>query len=116
MTMRPRRWVLATPATKEWMVDKAAASGADVVFLDLEDAVVPAAKEDARKQAVEGLTSRDWGAISFSAGDALARRHLEAVEQGEATGQGAVGLDGVLVDAVHLRWARQVLAQAKQEV
>lgn len=299
MTIRPRRSVLATPATKEWMFDKAAVSGADVVFLDLEDAVVSAAKEGARKHAVDGLTGRDWGAteravringldtpwahddviavvtgvrdsvdtlvvpkataardiwwvdvllsqleaklglakridlhavienveglvnvekiakasprltaISFGTGDyslsqgarvganleptspypgdiwqyarskivvaaraagvaaidsaypdyrdhtgfeqaaqraaalgfsgklaihpdqvaianrvfssseeeiALARRHLEAVEQGEATGQGAVGLDGVLVDAVHLRWARQVLAQAKQE-
>lgn len=299
MTTRPRRSVLATPATKEWMFAKAAASGAGVVFLDLEDAVVPAAKEDARKQAVEGLTGHDWGAteravringldtpwahddviavvtgardsvdtlvvpkataardiwwvdvlltqleaklglakriclqavienvegllnveeiakasprltaISFGTGDfsvsqsarvganlepttpypgdiwqyarskivvaaraagvaaidsaypdfrdhtgfehaavraatlgfsgkltihpdqvtianrvftpseeeiALARRHLEAVEQGEATGQGAVGVDGVLVDAVHLRWAQQVLAQTEQE-
>ncbi|GAA5107675.1 CoA ester lyase [Haloechinothrix salitolerans] len=43
------------------MFGKAAASGADVVFLDLEDAVVPAAKEDARDEAVEALTGRDWG-------------------------------------------------------
>lgn len=61
MTVRARRSVLATPASKEWMFDKAAACGADVVFLDLEDAVVPAAKETARSKVIEGLRGCDWG-------------------------------------------------------
>jgi len=39
---RPRRSELATPASNDDMFAKAAASGADLVFLDLEDACAPA--------------------------------------------------------------------------
>ncbi len=40
---------------------KPAASAADVVFLDLEDAVAPAAKDQARAQAVAALNDIDRG-------------------------------------------------------
>ncbi len=43
------------------MCEKAAKSGADLVFLDLEDACAPAAKEAARATAVAALTGLDWG-------------------------------------------------------
>ena len=43
------------------MCEKAAKSGADLVFLDLEDACAPAAKESARGIAVGALTGCDWG-------------------------------------------------------
>jgi citrate lyase subunit beta/citryl-CoA lyase len=43
------------------MCEKAAASGADLVFLDLEDACAPVAKEGARRTAVAALTGLDWG-------------------------------------------------------
>ncbi len=43
------------------MCEKAAASGADLVFLDLEDACAPVAKEAARGTAVDALTGCDWG-------------------------------------------------------
>jgi citrate lyase subunit beta/citryl-CoA lyase len=43
------------------MCEKAAASDADLVFLDLEDACAPAAKESARAIAVAALTDLDWG-------------------------------------------------------
>lgn len=56
-----RRSELATPATSDRMFDRAAASGADLVFLDLEDAVAPARKVEARSGAVAALTGRDWG-------------------------------------------------------
>ncbi|MFV2177167.1 HpcH/HpaI aldolase/citrate lyase family protein [Actinomadura sp. LOL_016] len=59
--MRPRRSELATPANSEHMCEKAAKSGADLVFLDLEDACAPAAKEAARATAVAALTELDWG-------------------------------------------------------
>ena len=36
-------------------------SGADLVFLDLEDACAPSAKEAARSIAVGALTGQDWG-------------------------------------------------------
>ena len=45
---RARRSELATPASNERMGEKAARSGADLVFLDLEDACAPLAKEGAR--------------------------------------------------------------------
>jgi citrate lyase subunit beta/citryl-CoA lyase len=43
------------------MCEKAATSGADLVFLDLEDACAPVAKEGARRTAVAALTGLDWG-------------------------------------------------------
>ncbi|KAB2381263.1 HpcH/HpaI aldolase/citrate lyase family protein [Actinomadura montaniterrae] len=58
---RARRSELATPASDEHMCAKAAQSGADLVFLDLEDACAPAAKERARGVAVAALTGLDWG-------------------------------------------------------
>jgi citrate lyase subunit beta / citryl-CoA lyase len=58
---RARRSELATPASSEKMCTKAASSGADLVFLDLEDACAPSAKESARGIAVAALTGQDWG-------------------------------------------------------
>src|SRR5580658_811581 len=58
---RARRSELATPASSERMCEKAASSGADLVFLDLEDACAPSAKEAARTIAVGALTGLDWG-------------------------------------------------------
>ena len=53
---RARRSELATPASSEKMCVKSASSGADLVFLDLEDACAPVAKEGARAIAVAALT------------------------------------------------------------
>ena len=61
MTARARRSELATPASSEKMCAKAPGSGADLVFLDLEDACAPIAKEAARATAVAALTEQDWG-------------------------------------------------------
>lgn len=61
MAPRARRSELATPASSERMCEKAASSGADLVFLDLEDACAPVAKEGARQIAVAALTEQDWG-------------------------------------------------------
>jgi citrate lyase subunit beta/citryl-CoA lyase len=61
MPLRARRSELATPASSEKMCAKAPSSGADLVFLDLEDACAPSAKESARGIAVAALTELDWG-------------------------------------------------------
>ncbi|MEP7105542.1 MAG: aldolase/citrate lyase family protein, partial [Chloroflexota bacterium] len=53
--MTPRRSCLSVPATNARFQEKADQSGADMVILDLEDSVAPAAKERARGQAVEAL-------------------------------------------------------------
>ena len=58
---RARRSELATPASSEKMCAKAPSSGADLVFLDLEDACAPNMKEGARQIAVDALTGQDWG-------------------------------------------------------
>lgn len=56
-----RRSELATPASNDRMFAKAAGSGADMVFLDLEDAVAPAYREAARAKAITALNEIDWG-------------------------------------------------------
>src|SRR6202046_75399 len=61
MTLRLRRSELSTPASSPKMIEKAMATSADMVFLDLEDAVAPAQKEAARKNAVDALRNLDWG-------------------------------------------------------
>jgi citrate lyase subunit beta/citryl-CoA lyase len=43
------------------MIAKAAASDADLVFLDLEDSVVAAQKVAARRNIINGLNDLDWG-------------------------------------------------------
>ena len=57
MTDRPRRArrvQLSTPGSSEKMMQKASELKADHVFLDLEDAVAPSQKRDARKKIVPG--------------------------------------------------------------
>lgn len=61
MTERLRRSELAVPGSQEKMILKAAESDADLVFLDLEDAVAPAQKESARARVVDALRDVDWG-------------------------------------------------------
>jgi citrate lyase subunit beta/citryl-CoA lyase len=61
--LRARRSELATPASSEKMCARAPASGADLVFLDLEDACAPVVKEQARGIAVAALTGQDWGRV-----------------------------------------------------
>jgi citrate lyase subunit beta / citryl-CoA lyase len=54
------RSVLAVPASNLGMAEKALASTADAVFLDLEDAVAPDEKADARGKIVHVLEEFDW--------------------------------------------------------
>jgi len=61
MPVRLRRSELSTPGSSEKMLEKAAASDADFVFLDLEDAVAPAEKVGARAKVVHALNTYDWG-------------------------------------------------------
>src|SRR5580693_7701332 len=57
----PRRSCLSVPASSEKMMGKAAGLAADMVFLDLEDAVAPLEKEGARAKAVDAIKNHDWG-------------------------------------------------------
>jgi citrate lyase subunit beta / citryl-CoA lyase len=59
---RARRCQLSVPGSSEKMMTKAAGLAIDHVFLDLEDAVAPSAKADARGKIVEAINGLDWQA------------------------------------------------------
>ena len=52
---------LAVPGSQPRFFEKAAKSAADVIFLDLEDAVAPDEKPQARKNVIAALNDVDWG-------------------------------------------------------
>ncbi|MCA9860393.1 MAG: CoA ester lyase [Thermomicrobiales bacterium] len=54
------RSVLSVPGGNTRMIEKALASAADVVMLDLEDATAPAQKNAARQVVIESLLHGDW--------------------------------------------------------
>jgi len=58
---RLHRSELAVPGSNVALFEKAAGSRADVVFLDLEDAVSPEQKEAARAKVIAALNDVDWG-------------------------------------------------------
>jgi malyl-CoA/(S)-citramalyl-CoA lyase len=60
-TARLHRSELAVPGSNPAMFEKAAKSEADIVFLDVEDAVAPDDKAQARKNIIQGLNDIDWG-------------------------------------------------------
>jgi malyl-CoA/(S)-citramalyl-CoA lyase len=59
-TPRLQRSTLAVPGSNPTMFPKALESEADVVFLDLEDAVAPGDKEQARRNVIKALLELDW--------------------------------------------------------
>src|SRR5690348_2823712 len=58
---RPRRTILSVPGSSAKMIEKAKSLPADEVFLDLEDAVAPDAKAEARTRVAAALTEPGWG-------------------------------------------------------
>ncbi len=63
---RPHRSELAVPGTNVRAMTKAPTLGADIVFLDLEDAVAPDDKEQARANVIEALLGQDWTGCAVS--------------------------------------------------
>src|SRR5204863_3862641 len=57
----PRRSCLSIPGSSEKMLAKGPNLGADMVFLDLEDAVAPLEKPAARDKVIAALNELDWG-------------------------------------------------------
>ena len=58
--MRLERSELAVPASNWRMIERASSSDADLAFLDLEDAVAPDAKADARGNVVRAYSELNW--------------------------------------------------------
>jgi malyl-CoA/(S)-citramalyl-CoA lyase len=63
---RLHRSELAVPGSNRRMLEKAPRLGADVVFIDLEDAVAPEEKLEARGNAIEAINDQDWGAAAVA--------------------------------------------------
>lgn len=63
---RLNRSELAVPGSSPNLFEKAATSDADVVFLDLEDAVAPDDKPQARKNVIQAVNEIDWGTKTLS--------------------------------------------------
>jgi malyl-CoA/(S)-citramalyl-CoA lyase len=76
---RLTRSYLAVPAHRARLVQNAAASAADAVFMDLEDAVPMAEKAAALEGAADALTTLDWGrktvAVRLNAIDSPSIQH-----------------------------------------
>ena len=113
---RVRRSCLAVPASSERFIEKARGLPADEVFLDLEDAVAPAAKAQARANAVAALAG-DWGGrlVAVRVNDAATqwahRDVLDVVSGGR--------VDVVVLPKVtspdHVAWLDLLLGQVERE-
>ena len=87
-TPRLHRSELAVPGSSPQFFEKAARSAADVVFLDLEDAVAPDQKVQARGNVIQALNEIDWGdktlTVRINGLDThyMYRDVIEVIEQG----------------------------------
>jgi malyl-CoA/(S)-citramalyl-CoA lyase len=63
---RLHRSELAVPGSNVRMLEKAPHLGADIVMLDLEDAVAPDDKEQARRNIIDALREQDWSHSAVS--------------------------------------------------
>ncbi len=63
---RLHRSELAVPGSNPRMLEKAPSAGADIVFLDLEDAVAPDDKAQARLNIIHALNTYDWSRCAVS--------------------------------------------------
>ena len=63
---RLNRSELAVPGNRPELFEKAAASKADILFLDLEDSVPPAEKQASRRNIIQALNDIDWGGKTVS--------------------------------------------------
>ncbi|MFG2005882.1 HpcH/HpaI aldolase/citrate lyase family protein [Spirillospora sp. NPDC048911] len=116
--MRSRRTTLAVPGSNPRFIEKAQGLPADEIFLDLEDAVAPAAKEDARKNVVAALNEGDWtGKIRAVRVNDLETEwtYRDVIEVVEGAG---AGLDCLLLpkvqDPSHVRWLDRLLTQIER--
>ena len=123
---RVRRSCLAVPASSERFIAKAQGLPADELFLDLEDAVAPSAKAQARANAVAALAG-DWGGklVAVRVNDATTGwAHRDVIDLLSASGGAASGAAAAAPDVIvlpkvtspeHVAWLDLLLGQAEQE-
>jgi citrate lyase subunit beta / citryl-CoA lyase len=115
---RPRRSCLAVPGSSARFVAKARGLDTDEVFLDLEDAVAPSAKPDARATVAEALNAGGWGdrIRAVRVNDATTRwAYRDVIEVVEAAGR---HLDVIILPKVsgpaQVSWLDLLLGQIEQ--
>jgi citrate lyase subunit beta/citryl-CoA lyase len=116
--MRLRRTTLAVPGSNPRFIEKAQGLPADEIFLDLEDAVAPSAKEGARKTVVAALNEGDWtGRVRVVRINDLETQwaYRDVIEVVEGAG---ANLDAIMLpkasDASHVRWLDRLLTQIER--
>jgi citrate lyase subunit beta / citryl-CoA lyase len=115
---RPRRSCLAVPGSSPRFIAKARGLDTDEVFLDLEDAVAPAAKPAARQAVAQALRDGGWGGrvMAVRINDATTpwayRDVVDVVEQA------GPHLDAIVLPKVtgpgHVVWLDLLLGQIEQ--
>ena len=112
-SVRPRRSVLYVPGSNAKTMEKARSLAADGLILDLEDAVIPEAKTDARQAILDALAERRYGAR-----EVLVRINGLDTRWGtdDIRALAKSGADGILIpkvrDAGEVRLAHDLLMQA----
>ena len=116
---RPRRSVLAVPGSSQRFLAKAQGLPADEIFLDLEDAVAPDAKQAARRGVIGALVAGDWGAgiravrVNGAATQWAYRDVIDVVEQAGRQ------LDAIVLpkvsSAAQISWLDLLLGQIEQQ-
>jgi len=91
-TFRPRRSVLYMPSSNERALEKAKSLPVDALILDLEDAVAPDAKPQARKNAAAAVTSGEYGAkeLTIRVNGADTEWHLDDLRAAAEAGPDAI--------------------------
>src|SRR5436190_18322487 len=96
----PRRSCLSVPGSSEKFLAKGPTINADMTFLDLEDAVSPLEKVDARAKVVDAIKNLDWGdrvlCVRINAWDT----EWTAFDVIEVVGQAGPRLDEVMLPKV----------------
>ena len=117
---RARRSCLAVPGSSPRFLAKAPGLAADEVFLDLEDAVAPDAKEEARRNVVDALRSGDWtGKVRAVRINAVTTRwaYRDVIQVAEQAGP---HLDVIVLPKVSgppdVTWLDLLLSQVEQEM
>ena len=93
--MRARRSCLAVPGSSAKMLDKARGLGADEIVIDLEDAVTPAAKDEARATVSAALVEGEWQAATVTV-----RVNAPATDWCELDVRELAGVDGRSLDSL----------------
>jgi citrate lyase beta subunit len=117
-SMHPYRSVLYIPGSKERALDKARSLPTDAIIFDLEDAVAPDVKAEARQTLVEALRQGGYGKRSKIAVDGVYNRFRDGDGLKAECEQGRdLGFDGkTLIHPAQVEIANTAFAPTNSEI